>query len=435
MGMEQRQAVIVGGGASGLMAAVQLARLGVRDVLLLERGRRVGKKLLATGNGTCNLTNMGVAPVHYHGAGAPAFVVPALEAFGPRETLDFFASIGLDCVVRSSGKVYPLSEQAAAVLDCLRLEARALGVEERCDWEVSSIRRETGGGAGRLCLEGNAGIVRTPVVLVCTGGAAAPALGGGTSGYGLLTALGHTRTPLFPSIVQVRTETSFVRSLKGIRTEATVRFVWNGTSVGEETGEVLFTEYGLSDPAVMQSSRPVADWERRRSGTMTARLDLLPGMEAEAVRRNLLRRRELPGRTLEDLCTGLLNKRLGQTLLRAAGLVPLTRPAESLTPREIDRLTAFVKGWELPVTGTQGMGGAQVTAGGISLQEVNPRSMESKIVKGLYITGEALDVDGDCGGYNLQWAWSSAVAAAAAAAGTRETGKRSRRTGRKETAT
>ncbi len=432
MGMEQRQAVIVGGGASGLMAAVQLGRLGIRNILLLERAQRVGKKLLATGNGTCNLTNLGAIPVHYHGVGAPAFVASALEAFSPRETLAFFASIGLDCAVRPSGKVYPLPEQASAVLDCLRLEARALGVEERCEWEVSSICRGDNGEAGSFRLEGAAGTIRTPVVLVCTGGAAAPALGGGAYGYNLLTALGHTRTPLFPSIVQVRTETSFVRSLKGIRIDATVRFMWNGKPVGEETGEVLFTEYGLSGPAVMQSSRAVGDWERRRSGTMTAQLDLLPGMETEAVRHNLLRRRELPGRTLEDLCTGLLNKRLGQTLLRAAGLVPLARPAESLTSQEIDRLTALVKGWELPVTGTQGMGGAQVTAGGISLTEVDPRTMESKIVKGLYITGETLDVDGDCGGYNLQWAWSSATAAAKAAAESLRGGKTSGRSGRKE---
>lgn len=414
MAVEKRQAVIVGGGASGLMAAVQLGRLGVRDVLLLEKDKRVGKKLLATGNGTCNITNIKAASGKYHGEGAEAFVAPALEAFGPREILAFFASIGLDCAVRPSGKAYPLSEQAGAVLDCLRMEARALGTEERCECQVTGIRKNSADGS--FTVETTAGTIQTPVVFLCTGGAAAPALGGGTDGYGLPTALGHTRTPLFPSIVQVRTDTAFVRSLKGIRVDAAVEFRLDGRPLVRELGEVLFTEYGLSGPAVMQISRPVADWERRRMGKMTARLDLLPDMEAGALKDNLLRRRALPGRTLEDLCTGLLNKRLGQTLLRAADILPLTRPVRDLTSQELERLAAYIKGWELPVTGTQGMGGAQVTAGGISLKEVDPRSMESKIVKGLYITGEALDVDGDCGGYNLQWAWSSACAAAVAAA-------------------
>ncbi len=400
---------IVGGGAAGLAAAVLCARAGVRTAVL-EKAPRVGKKLLATGNGTCNLTNLAASPARYHGEGAEAFVRFALERCSPQTTVKFFEEIGLLCETRENGRIYPRTAQASAVLDCLRLVLSAAGGEEWTDCPVTSIRKEAHG----FRLETGKGPVAARFVLVCAGGAAAPALGGGSGGYALLTALGHTRTPLFPSIVQVKTDPAAVRGLKGIRLDAAVSFRLDGRILSEDTGELLFTEYGLSGPVVMQISRPAGDWERRKNGQMTAVLDLFPGMGADELRAQLETRRALPGRTLEEYFTGLLHKRVGQTLLRQAGIGPLSRPCADLSLQETEKLARLAKSWTIPVIGTQGMGGAQVTAGGIALSEVDPSTLESRKVPGLYLAGEVLDVDGDCGGFNLQWAWASAHAAAAA---------------------
>ena len=393
--------VIVGGGASGLAAAVFCARaLGGERVLLLEKAPRVGKKLLATGNGTCNITNRRADSSHYHGAD-PSFSIAALSAFPPQACIDFFASLGVVCASREEGREYPLCEQAAAVLDCLRLELKRLGVNERCESAVIAIRHEKGG----FSVVTADTIFYAEHVILCTGGAAAPSLGGSAEGYGLATALGHRKTPLFPSIVQIKTDTTFVKAVKGLRTDATVTFVLDGKSLCSHTGELLFTEYGLSGPVVMQISRAVGDWERRKKGVMQASIDLLPAMSETELIEHLKNR---PVHTAEDFLTGLLHKRIGQTICRAAGF------SLNDTIRDHGRLVAAIKRFTVDVTGTQGFGGAQVTAGGIDTSDVDSVTMQSRLVPGLYLIGEMLDVDGDCGGYNLQWAWASAYAAAQA---------------------
>lgn len=400
---------IVGGGASGLAAAVLCAReRGGNGIIVLEKSPRVGKKLLATGNGTCNITNRNADPTHYHGEGASAFVRPALSAFTPTACEEFFASIGVLCTLREEGRVYPLCEQAGAVLDCLRLELARLGVSERCDAAVTAIRAEKNGFSLTVGNE----TLRARRVILSAGGAASPSLGGTNDGYTLATALGHKKTPLFPSIVQVRTDTAFVRAMKGLRCDATVTFKLDGQALCSRTDELLFTEYGISGPAVMHISRAVGDWERRRRGELTAEIDLLPTVGDTALL-SLLKKRQALDRKTEDFLTGLLHKRIGQTVCRAAGL-SLDRPTGTLTVNELRHLADTIKKFTQPVLGTQGFGGAQVTAGGISLADVDPRTMMSRRVKDLYLIGEVLDVDGDCGGYNLQWAWASAYAAAKA---------------------
>ena len=403
--------IIVGGGAAGCMAAALLgAAEPKKHILLLEKAPRVGKKLLATGNGTCNITNIHATPRHYHGAGALAQAV--LEAFTPRETMAYFTSIGVDMTLREDGKVYPLSSQAGAVLDALRLEAAAYGVETRCDCAV----RELLPGKNNWRVLTEQGTFTAQQVLVCTGGAAAPSLGVSGESYSLLTALDCEKTPLFPSIVQLRTDTSFVRAVKGLRVDAKAWLTLEGKTVAENTGEVLFTEYGLSGPAIMQISRPAGDWERRKRGELVAHLSLLPDWSPEALEKRIWQRSRLPRRTLEDLLTGLLHKRVGQTVLRVAKVLPLTRSADSLTPAECHRIAVTMQDWTFAVTGTQGFGGAQVTAGGIAGHQIAPGTMALKGRQGLYVAGEVLDVDGDCGGFNLQFAWSSAYVAAKAIA-------------------
>ncbi len=408
---KQWDCVIVGGGASGLAAAVFCAqKLGGERVLVLEKGPRVGKKLLSTGNGTCNLSNVAAAPPYYHGED-PAFVKAALERFSPRDAIAFFESIGVACTVRENGRVYPRCEQAGAVLDCLRLTLDTLGVAVRCDTAVTAIIKEKDGFAVKTAAE----TVAAKHVMLAVGGAASPSLGGSADGYRLASA--HRKTPLFPAIVQVKTDTAFVRAMKGLRADAAVAFVLDGRPLCAHTGEVLFTEYGLSGPAVMQISRVVGEWERHKRGTMTAVLDLLPDLSREQVM-NELRARRVWGRRGEDFLTGLLNKRIGQTVCRAAG-ISLAEATDCLSDAQLGAVCDTIKGFTVTVLGTQGFGGAQVTAGGLATGEIHPETMESRLVSGLYILGEAMDVDGDCGGFNLQWAWSSAYAAACAVGGAR----------------
>lgn len=401
--MQIYDTIIVGGGAAGLTAATLLGRHGL-SVLLLEKQPRVGKKLLATGNGTCNITNANATPDRYHGGRQLADAV--IRQFSPLDTVAFFNSIGVSCVKRPDGKYYPRAEQAAAVLDQLRAETAVLGVTEQCDTAVQSIKKAKDG----FLVGTESGDFTAKTVLVCTGGAAAPQLGGCVDGYGLLTALGHTKTPLFPSIVQLKTDVTFIKAMKGLRIDGTVT-ISTDKETRSDTGEILFTEYGLSGPAVMQVSRVAGNWERAKKGACTVSLDLFPDMREGELITLLSRRRGLKGRTLENFFTGFLNKRIGQTAIRAAGLT-LTAPVETLTDDHLLQLAKLLKNWTFAVLGTKGFTGAQVTAGGITANEFRDTTMESCYVSGVFAAGEVLDVDGDCGGFNLQFAFASAAVAA-----------------------
>jgi len=272
---------------------------------------------------------------------------------------------------------------------------------------VSAVRPQKHG----FLLETAGGVLAADQVLVTAGGAASPSLGGVTDGYALLAALGHEKTPLFPAVTQIAADSEFLRAVKGLRADVRLTLRHGARQVAESVGELLFCDYGLSGPAAFAVSRAVGDWERKKQGEMTAVVDLLPDWTTEAVREEILRRRALKGRTTEEFLTGLLNKRIGQTVVRACGL-SLTQTAESVTPSEAAAIAAMIKGWAFAVSGTKGLAAAQVTAGGTATAGFDPQTMASRRVKGLYAAGEVLDIDGDCGGFNLQWAWSSAYVAA-----------------------
>lgn len=402
-----KQLVIIGGGASGLMAAIAAKETDGRlDVSLLEGRDRVGKKLLATGNGRCNLTNLGPLEGRYHGDWN--WIRQVLEQFTVEQTLSFFHSIGVSAVELEEGKAYPRSLQAASVLDALRYRAQELGVQTICTRQVTEIRRN-GQGFSLLCKDGVS--VPASAVIVCAGGKASASLSSDGAGYPLLSALGHSVTPLFPAIVQLRTDTSLLRPLKGIKVTARVTARAGGDSRCE-TGEVLFTEYGLSGPPVLQVSRL---FSAGQSGRIL--LDLIPDWTDQELLRELKQRRTaLSRRPLEQYLVGLLPKRLGETLLKAAGMVPLQRPVSAITERETRALAGWIKRWELAVKGPHSWQSAQVTAGGVRTAEFDPSTLESSKVRGLFAAGEVLDVDGDCGGFNLQWAWSSGRVAGVSAA-------------------
>ena len=389
--------IVIGGGASGIAAALSAAEREENEVLLLERQQRIGRKLLATGNGRCNLTNTGAALPRYHGAD-PAFAAPALRAYPPRAILDYFASLGLLTTEEYGGRVYPLSNSANSVLDVLRFELERRGVQQRCACPVQSVARERGGFA--VTAEGER-LHADKLILAC-GGAAGAKLGGVMDGYQLAKALGHKRTALYPALVQVVTEPSYPRALKGVRVQARLQLLQNGSAVAESEGEVQFTDNGVSGPAVFDLSRAVSTG----CAGQELKLMLLP-QDEETLRGLLLRRREaLPSLPVGEIFTGMLHNRLGRMAVRYSG-VDAAKPLEELDARELHALAAACRDFRLPVRGTEGFDHAQVTAGGLRTEEFDPETLESRLVLGLFACGELLDIDGDCGGFNLQWAWAS----------------------------
>ena len=389
---------VVGGGASGMMAALTAAGPPGRRVLLLERQQRVGRKLLATGNGRCNLTNVRALPGDYCGTDA-AFAAPALQAFSPEDTLRFFEDLGLLTVTEAGGRVYPLTDSANSVLDVLRFALLRAGVEMRCGAPVEELRRADRG--FRLSGDGLGTLQANAVVLAC-GGAAGAKLGGVTDGYRLGKALGHRRTALYPSLTRIRTAPDIPRALKGVRVQAGLELKRGEVLLAQSEGEVQFTESGVSGPAGFDLSRAAATGGDR----LTLRLKLLP-LEEEALLR-LLRARQtrFPEAETSELFTGMLHNRLGRVVVKAAGL-PMQAPLSALSGEQLLSAARTCLRLELPVLGVDGFEAAQVTAGGLRTDEFDPQTLESRLVPGLFACGEVLDIDGPCGGYNLQWAWAS----------------------------
>ena len=390
--------LIIGGGASGMMAALTAAEQPGNAVTLLERQSRVGRKLLATGNGRCNLTNLDLAATHYHGA-RPDFAVPALSRFGLDDTLRFFRSLGLLTVADDTGRVYPLSDQANSVLDVLRFALETRGVSVVCSCDVIEVKKKA---RGYEAISATGERYFGDRLIVAAGGCAGKKLGGTKSGYRLLGMLGHSCTPLSPSLTQIKTDQTHVRALKGVRADALVQLRQNGRLIAHEAGEVQFTDFGLSGPVAFSLSREAGLLD----GAELA-LDFLRAYGCADVDALLQNKRAAMGALpAAELLSGMLHARLGGVIMRRA-LGSLQRPAGALTDAELPQVRQQLRCFTLLVTGVMGMENAQVTAGGIVTDEFDPQTLESRLAPGVFATGEVLDIDGDCGGYNLQWAWSS----------------------------
>lgn len=387
---------VIGGGASGMAAALAAAENEKNQVILLERQARVGRKLQATGNGRCNLSNIHAADRGYHGQN-PGFVQPAISAFDPEDTLKWFASLGLFTVTEESGKVYPYSDQANSVVDVLRLSLVKDNVTLKTGYEVTKIQKTE---TGFQITNGEEPITCDKLIVAC-GGLAGSKLGGTMSGYKLLAKLGHRSTKLRPSLVQIKSSWPELPSLKGVRTNCHVKIFHNGELYAQSQGELQLTEHGISGPVVFEISRDVC----AERGKWTAKLDFLPEISCDTLEAELQRRREtnLP---MEELLTGILHNRLGRVLTKTAGIKG-KQYANQISNHELKEVLSAVKSLEIELTEPLGMDSAQVTAGGVLTDGFDPNTMESKLVSGLYACGEVLDIDGDCGGYNLQWAWSS----------------------------
>ena len=391
--------IILGAGASGMVAALTAAESNNRRVLLLERQQRVGRKLLATGNGRCNLTNTGASPARYHGTEAD-FVRPALAAFPPEATLEFFRELGLVTVTEPGGRVYPLSDSANSVVDVLRFALDAAGVELRSSCPARAVRREKSGGFSVVT---DAETLRADRLIVACGGAAGAKLGGVGDGYELLAMLGHKRTALYPSLAPILTEPEYPRALKGVRADCRLRLIGGGETLAETAGELQFTETGVSGPAAFELSRAASVGGKGLTLTADFFRDVPPDAVPALLR---ARRSRFPALNASEALTGMLHNRLGRMLVKYAGL-DANAPLSSLSDGDLRRLAQSCRDFRLAVRGVAGFDAAQVTAGGVRTSGFNPETLESWFVPGLFACGEVLDVDGDCGGFNLQWAWAS----------------------------
>lgn len=403
--------LIIGGGASGLLCAVA-AKINKPhyNITILEKYNRVGKKLLATGNGRCNLGNIYASPENYHSVrgNALGFTATALAKFPPQSNTEFFRRLGLLIKTEETGRQYPYTNQAGSVLDILRLQLNALGVKTITEAEVYEISHTEG-----FTVKTPKGSFNAEKLVLATGGIASPQISNSLGTDKILHAIGHKTTPLFSALTQIKTSGNLPKIMKGIRIPCRINLFNCDEKVQTEQGELLFTDYGISGIPAFQLSRKVSEnFSQANPQKQTAEIDTLPMLsfaETEAMLKNRVNTLET---TAENLLTGIINKKLGQQTVKMCGISPLSRNIKTLNEGELQTVCHMLKHLRLNVTGTTGRKNAQVTAGGLCLEKFNSQTMESEILKNFYAIGEALDIDGDCGGFNLTWAWSSARLAA-----------------------
>lgn len=396
---------VIGGGASGLVAAIAAARKGA-EVTIYEKLNKVGKKILATGNGRCNYTNMNMSIDRYHGKNINA-VENILNFFDLNKTLNFFEDLGINPYIGDLGKVYPSSLQASSVLDVLRYEAERLKVQEMTDFEVIELRKNK----DKFSIIGKDTVYVADKVILSTGGKASPQLGTDGSGYILAKSLGHKIIEPFPALVQLKLKGKYFKRITGIRFDGVVKGLTDKKLIREDEGEILFTDYGISGPPILQISRNVIE-ELNKGIKVYVSVDMFPNSSKSDLYDLLsVRFNKIGYKSIEEGLIGLINKKLISVILLEAGFEDLNKECGKLNKKEIYKIIDILKEWKFEVIGHNSWQQAQSTAGGVDMSEVNPNTLESVKVKGLYLSGEILDVDGDCGGFNLQWAWSSGYVA------------------------
>lgn len=389
-----KKVVIIGGGASGMMAAIQAARTGAA-VTLLEHNEKPGKKILATGNGRCNLTNLVQEPSRYRSS-QPDFPWKIITQYPLEDTLAFFSELGIYTKDRN-GWVYPYSDQAAGVAQVLELEARHQKVKIKTTEEVTDILRED----GQYLVKTATWQYPCDSVIISCGSSASNVEGSSTTGYELAEKLGHTVVKPLPSLCGIRGKDNYYAKWAGSRMDGRIMLEIDGKTVGEEQGEILFTEYGISGIGVFQLSR-YAVRGTDEGKIATYHLDLMPQLTKEELVKLLLDRQQAGSyKNPQELLIGLLPRKMIDVLVKKT--------------YEPEKIAERLKDWQVPVKGAYALQQAQICSGGVDPRELTEQ-LESRLHPGIYFTGEVIDVDGPCGGYNLQWAWSSGAVAGRAAA-------------------
>ena len=389
---------VIGGGASGLIAAITARKAG-KKVTILERKERILKKVIVTGNGRCNLTNARASISNYFGKNI-LLIENILNNFTPQNVMDFFYELGVICNEEERGKVYPLSGQASSVVDALRFEVEKLGIKIETEFYVRKIEKD--GFKFKIFSEDKRKIEASRVIL-STGGQSYPELGSNGSGFQLAKDFGHSITKLSPAIVQLKTEKYQVKGLQGIKADTSVTAYGDNKKICTYNGELLFTDYGISGNVVFNISFVMPLYKN-----VEFEIDFMKKFDYNELYELLRKRKKIMAHlTMENYFNGMINKKLGQFLSKMSGIEKLSKPVKNLNDNEIKKLCTSLKKYRINILETTGFKNAQVTAGGISLDEINTDTLESKIIKGLYFSGEVLDVYGECGGFNLQWAWAS----------------------------
>lgn len=384
---------VIGGGASGLAAAISAARHNPKlKIVILERLPRIGKKILATGNGRCNYTNRSIDKSNYHGTCTPLY--DSIESF---DCEAFFESLGVYGYADEEFRVYPLNNSASSILDGLRLEIIKLGIDVICDYNVIDIKKEK---AFKIISESDSIIAHS--VIIAGGGMSQANLGSDGSILRIMKKMGLNISPLFPALTSFKVNPESVRSLKGIRTNGKVTLLSGEKKLGKEQGEIQFGDGTISGICVFNLSCLASGKEN-----LILSIDILPDINYNETKELLKSIRAIrKNAPLEDFLSGIINKRIGMSIIKSVTTHALTEKISSLTDKEISLITDKIKNYCFNVTGLSGFEKSQVTSGGIHINEVDS-VFRSKKLKGLYFCGEILDIIGDCGGYNLFFAFGS----------------------------
>lgn len=392
---------IIGGGASGLVCAISAKRKNKNlRVAVFEAQQKIGKKILATGNGRCNLTNMNISAEKYHGSfdGSAVF-----EKYPPQRLIDFFSSLGLICTEENGGLVYPLCKQASAVLDTMRAELERLKVDILCDCAVSFIKKDK----GSFLIKTSDKVFTSDKAVIATGGKASPSVGGTGAGLDLLRNLGHKIVTPFPCLCPIEVKSEYIKSLKGIRARGSASLFDGKRHIKSEQGEIQFAENALSGICVFNLTTVLENL----SNPIIA-INLMSDYSNKEITDILYKRKSIfANETLEQFFTGMFHKMIGLAILKSSKISDLSRKCKTLSDDEITRIARTIQSWKFECKKNQSFAKAQVMSGGVSGSEINPYTMESKKVKNLFICGEAVDICGDCGGFNLHFAFSSGLVA------------------------
>ncbi|AWI07459.1 NAD(P)/FAD-dependent oxidoreductase [Clostridium drakei] len=403
--------LVIGGGASGIMASIALKDMG-KDVGLIEGSNRIGSKILTTGNGRCNITNKNINYSRYHSKN-PGFYKHILDKFTVDNTIDFFYSLGLPLTELDDGKLYPLSLQASSVLDILRMALDDRSVPIYLNEKIKTIKKSS---SGFKVLSQSSDIYECKKLILCCGGNSAPNTGSDGSGFELVQRLNHSIITPVPSLVQLKLKYNHLKALSGVKFNGFAEIYVDDAPNRKEFGEILFTDYGISGPPILQISS-IASRALAKGKEVRLTIDMMPNLDKEALIEFLENHWALFSyRSILDSFIGIINKKIIPTLLKEASITNIHKPCYELTWKEKNKIFFLLKNWGFMVYDTNSFKNSQVTSGGINTEEVNSKTLESEIVSNLFFAGEILDVDGDCGGFNLQWCWSSGFIAAKSAA-------------------
>ncbi|MCP4131779.1 MAG: NAD(P)/FAD-dependent oxidoreductase [bacterium] len=402
-----KKIAIIGGGASGLIAACFAAGEN-KQVLLFEKQKKPGKKILITGNGRCNITNRNIDPSRYHGRN-PRFVNNVFGQFGPEDTTRFFESIGLPLVELNDGKLFPASLQASVVPKLFLYELKKKNVDIHLEEKIDSIVPPSSPGKEFTLITGSGKKHPVHSVILAAGSCAYPQAGASKAGYDLAKSLGHKVYDPFPAILPITIPLKIIHTLQGIKWDCSVRAVHKKKTIARSSGELLFTAFGISGPAALDVSRAVNDTVTKGEPVEII-IDLFPGLSPDELNSRLDLLWYDSGKKLSFSLLGILKERMPEVLLSITGIDP-ERRVGSISGEEKKLIVSTLKGLALKPGKARSFDEAVVAAGGVDVNEVTPSTMESKIIKNLYITGELLDIDGDSGGFNLQFAWSTGVIA------------------------